>query len=422
MIEAELISPGFALLPPDVVHGARMPPEARRILGPIWHRLWFAERRVRVRRLQDVFVAQEGLVLRADGAVVPETVQQHTPEQVAAAQAAISGATPRLDGTVLLGRKPGAWNYGHFIVEMLPRILIGRRRCGADGRVLVQAVPDPLRRVMHDALALAGFQPAQIIAAGPDPVRVDQLVLVEGLSDHGQYLSPLTLPALDAATIGIAPTAGANLFVIRPGLPRRLADEAAVAEAAAVAGYRVIDPAAMAFAEQVAAFRAARRIVGVMGAGLASIAFAAPGAELFVLAPAGMVDSFYWLLAGLRGLALREIRCAPAGGRTGPHPWDSDLALDTADLQRLLDPARLPARPSADVVAADLRARFDGVHYLRRNPDVAAAGVDPLTHFLDTGWREGRDPAAGLRLAGDGDVNPLVRAVLRDHGIAEIWP
>lgn len=35
---------------------------------------------------------------------------------------------------------------------------------------------------------------------------------------------------------------------------------------------------------------------------------------------------------------------------------------------------------------------FDVDFYLQRNPDVAAAGVDPLTHFLETGWREGRDP------------------------------
>ena len=41
-----------------------------------------------------------------------------------------------------------------------------------------------------------------------------------------------------------------------------------------------------------------------------------------------------------------------------------------------------------------LRAIFDAVYYLRRYPDIAAAGVDPLTHYLDTGWTEGRDPSA----------------------------
>ena len=36
---------------------------------------------------------------------------------------------------------------------------------------------------------------------------------------------------------------------------------------------------------------------------------------------------------------------------------------------------------------------FDGDYYLDTNPDVAAAGVDPLDHFLEFGDKEGRDPA-----------------------------
>jgi SAM-dependent methyltransferase len=35
---------------------------------------------------------------------------------------------------------------------------------------------------------------------------------------------------------------------------------------------------------------------------------------------------------------------------------------------------------------------FDEAFYLLRYPDVAEAGIDPLTHFLTHGWREGRDP------------------------------
>ncbi|MCE8540155.1 hypothetical protein KBY27_22050 [Ruegeria pomeroyi] len=35
---------------------------------------------------------------------------------------------------------------------------------------------------------------------------------------------------------------------------------------------------------------------------------------------------------------------------------------------------------------------FDAPWYLRRNPDVRAAGVDPVVHFLEHGAREGRDP------------------------------
>ncbi|WP_395674646.1 hypothetical protein [Phenylobacterium sp.] len=68
----------------------------------------------------------------------------------------------------------------------------------------------------------------------------------------------------------------------------------------------------------------------------------------------------------------------------------------------------LPPAPAADVRAAAapiatptvaapadralIEAEFDAAFYLGANPDIAAAGSDPLDHFLTTGWREGRDP------------------------------
>ena len=52
---------------------------------------------------------------------------------------------------------------------------------------------------------------------------------------------------------------------------------------------------------------------------------------------------------------------------------------------------------------------FDPGYYLRQNPDVAAAGVDPYQHFMAFGWREGRDPSllfsVSKYLAANPDVN-----------------
>jgi hypothetical protein len=39
-----------------------------------------------------------------------------------------------------------------------------------------------------------------------------------------------------------------------------------------------------------------------------------------------------------------------------------------------------------------IATQFDAASYLRAYPDVAAAGVDPLEHFISHGWREGRNP------------------------------
>ena len=42
-------------------------------------------------------------------------------------------------------------------------------------------------------------------------------------------------------------------------------------------------------------------------------------------------------------------------------------------------------------------AHFDPAYYLERYPDVAQAGIDPFLHYMDFGFREGRDPSPGFQ-------------------------
>lgn len=69
---------------------------------------------------------------------------------------------------------------------------------------------------------------------------------------------------------------------------------------------------------------------------------------------------------------------------------------------------------------------FDASYYLTHNPDVAKLGIDPLSHFLRTGWRERRDPSSKFSISGyleynpdirDAGINPLVHYVV--HGRRE---
>jgi len=53
-------------------------------------------------------------------------------------------------------------------------------------------------------------------------------------------------------------------------------------------------------------------------------------------------------------------------------------------------------------------ALFDTGYYLAHNPDVAQAGIDPLLHFETMGWKEGRDPGPGFSLASYLQHNPDV--------------
>lgn len=57
-----------------------------------------------------------------------------------------------------------------------------------------------------------------------------------------------------------------------------------------------------------------------------------------------------------------------------------------------------------------ISANFDRAFYLGANPDVAAAGQEPLGHFLLAGWREGRDPSPAFSIADYLELNPDVAA------------
>ena len=72
---------------------------------------------------------------------------------------------------------------------------------------------------------------------------------------------------------------------------------------------------------------------------------------------------------------------------------------------------------------------FDSAWYVRTNPDVAAAGIDPMEHYRVQGFREGRDPSADFDtryyrvqfLRGQPDENPLLH-YLRHRGTPGIHP
>ena len=68
-----------------------------------------------------------------------------------------------------------------------------------------------------------------------------------------------------------------------------------------------------------------------------------------------------------------------------------------ADIRRRCEaiPDRTPKRypsPSMDPEAVQCRKLFDPAFYLSANPDVVAARVDPLKHYLRHGFAEGRKP------------------------------
>ncbi|MDP1617880.1 hypothetical protein [Phenylobacterium sp.] len=104
----------------------------------------------------------------------------------------------------------------------------------------------------------------------------------------------------------------------------------------------------------------------------------------------------------------------PAAPAPGPddtvQPDEADIPPD--DLHAEPEPPE-PPEPESESLGAiyDLVAEaFDRPYYMAENPDVAAEGADPVTHFLEVGWREGRDPTRWFSVSDYLELNPDVAA------------
>ncbi len=76
---------------------------------------------------------------------------------------------------------------------------------------------------------------------------------------------------------------------------------------------------------------------------------------------------------------------------------------------------RSPAGSARAIIVAAIKDEFDSAYYLETYPDVKEKGLPPLEHYIETGWREGRNPSAHFDTAYYLKANP-------DVGIAEVNP
>lgn len=98
---------------------------------------------------------------------------------------------------------------------------------------------------------------------------------------------------------------------------------------------------------------------------------------------------------------------APSGPSLAPSP--APVHVPASEPVAALEPEPSPVQRGEDhreLVAGE----FDVTYYLSCHPDIEAAGVDPLAHFVTTGWREGRDPASWFSVRDYLEVYPDVAA------------
>ena len=236
----------------------------------------------------------------------------------------------------------GSFNYGHFLVDDLPRLkalevmqaaAVGRRQA-----VVMVGYGDPIDRVRREAVDRLAPGDVDVIFIDPSRVHLfSQLYYASPVSSHPVAKNPLALDYLTelvARRIPVRPgdeSRDRRLFVPRKSMVgRNLVNQAELIELLAKHKFRIVHPEDLSFAEQVRTFRAATSVVGQMGAGMTNTLFAPESATLLYLAPRGWIEPFYWDLALARKQGYRALYGEAL--TQGAETHASDFRIDAARL------------------------------------------------------------------------------------------
>ena len=194
------------------------------------------------------------------------------------------------------------YNYGHMLVEVLPKLLHIRAMGIRRFTLLFPWSSLMFLPAVQYAAGVLGLSFEHVVCYNNQVLRVDEVLWIGPVAQHDRRKSE-TLREL-AQVLGPAapPSAPRRLYVTRPpGATRFIANQAKLEDLARSRGYHVIDPATLRFPEQVGLFHGADHVLGPMGAALTNTVFMRPGARVSMFTNR-RVDPFYYDIARLIGL------------------------------------------------------------------------------------------------------------------------
>ena len=323
-----------------------------------------------------------------DGCLVANQTA-HPDEDLHATRAALASAGASaidVDRPCLLACRAGEWCWGHWLLDMLPKIVTAELHSPKRFTFAVPAgIVDPRERPHHapnyvrsvlGSLAAYGIDPSRLLRIRPNHTyRFDNLFDVSGTS--GKHMHPGVLAAMRALPDPGGQTGG-SLAVLRarPSI-RTLVNAQALRTGLSAAGFDCLDLGAASFTQQVAAFRGSRLIAGDLGSNLAGIIYAQPGTALATLAPLRWPDDYFLKLFQRLDIVVADIR-----GTSLPEPGQStghaDYLVHPPDLAAGLQAVAAAQRSGAarTHIGSYLAVRRPGEVLLDVNFSAAAGNAD----------------------------------------------
>ena len=335
-IQLRLLSPAFGTEPPDIRNAGLIPAGPWQAMAVSFNRRVFRSRAVTVRVVEEAVVAGEGLVFDRDLNLVSGTDRLMVEGDVEryrelAKQRRASGMR-RIAGMSVVCKTRAPNNFGHFLIDMFPKAwLVNRLFSRRHFNYVVQE--SDLLAVVRESLTQIGVNPFAISVTDNMPVLCDSVLVIDGLSSHGVYQSPICIQALTDLAEPIPAAPYPKIFVSRHTQQRPLLNQEAAEAVMRERGFAVVDPARMSLTEQISLFKGASTVVGPLGAALTNIAFCPSGSRIVALTSQSFPDTFFWFLSQHRGHHYREVRGVDASGEPeGTGSWNAGFALSDDDL------------------------------------------------------------------------------------------
>ncbi len=223
----------------------------------------------------------------------------------------------------------------HWLIEHLPRLHLLWTFSELRGLPVVTVAP--VSEAQRQSLEILGLKPPRLLAlpAGDGPVRPEVTYLPAPIGVRSS-VSPEAVDWMAATVLerlGLHRTDSQKMIYVRRNTPPRgLHNDAELSATLAAAGFEIVAPETLSFADQVRCYRQARVVVSPHGAGLANTIFCRPDTvvvELTSLAH-GARPSLNMICANLSAIRGLTHVFAP-GGEADP---DGCFSIDPAKVMR----------------------------------------------------------------------------------------
>lgn len=236
----------------------------------------------------------------------------------------------------------GSSNYGHWLVDDLPRARawLELRRLGITCTIVLPAFGGRIDEVRVQSLQALIHPRIEVQFIPHDqPCRLSNLYYATPVSFHPRIKIPAAMDFVRSNAVASLRAANdeptERLFIARrPPHSRAIVNFDEVWALLAARGFRMVETEGLEFQEQVALFRNARIVVGQMGAAMTNTLFCHPATSLVYLAPLGWTEPFYLDLAALGGQQYNILFGPPSDD--GP-PHRSDFTVPVVHLKERLN-------------------------------------------------------------------------------------